>query len=787
MQRSHLNRIVYAVLIAFCLIPLYMLGKPTTLKNVDGREEIMLGGWLSHQLDKEELVAAKLGDIDPASSTIKLATLGLRGVAVAILWHQSQEFEKRLDWNNVIATSHQIIRLEPHFVTIWEFLGWKLAYNASAEFDDYRERFRWVIRGFDFLVEGTRFNRTSPILFSKAGWTISQKIGIADEKVQYRRLLREDEDFHTKYLDVHMRYIPNEIGERDNWLIGRAWYYQAEALAPEGTNIGKQAGPNFFVNSRMNLIHYADWLALDGRDRLALDGRFEDYIKTRWEIAGKEWYDFGLMNFKTAIPKKDGSEGVEETTLLKFIECEAREKELIDELKGLSPGLYEQLVIDNWEKLLERSNGEELQASLLDWLIYTPTPAQEKYSPVDEESLILRRHLDETTPGWQEKFKTISDQTLRKALRAENEAILEIPKLLLDEQQNAILGNAQAIVGQMRMEAMANIKINPRLLADRIVAAERPQALKIREELDGLAVDKHMSNLFRNILNYPYWENHVIVERQDETIRGRQGLFEARKKYAEGEQRESNRLWLGAMQSWEDLIQKPGFEYVGDDPQFTRDIIDLVTRYVIILDAEEQIFPEKFPLQNLVRERLKADGFLDMIRGAIPFVETVYNEGNYAQALTYLTLITRACAGLNSGEECMKLAPLPDVRDDVLKAAALYVNCLRKQNLILPPGFDLKPYVDLMLKNDPVQFQAVGLSATGSSLFREEKYSEAQEKFDEAMELWKSLLEKYPIIYLEPESMYFGVLVNTALDYQRALELQGKILPEDFPLKEFLQ
>jgi len=779
MQRSYRNRIIYATFIFVCLIPLYLLGKPSKLE----RDEIRPGGKLSQLRMEQGLAEAQLGDIDPTSSTIKLATLGLRGVAVAILWHQSQEFEKRLDWNNVIATSNQIIRLEPHFVTIWEFLGWKLAYNASAEFDDYRERYRWVIRGFDFLVEGTRFNRTSPILYNKAGWTISQKIGIADEKVQYRRLLKEDEDFHTKHEPFYRSMLPNENTERDNWLIGRAWYLQSEALAPEGTNIGKQAGPNFFVNSRMNLIHYADWLALDGRFG---DNNAGEYIKARWDIAQEAWHQFGLMNFKTAIPKKDGSEGVEETTLLKFIDCEKRENELIDQLKGLSPGLYEKLIIDNWNNLLERSNGEELQASLLEWLTYTPTLAQAKDLPADEESLILRKHLDVTAPGWQERFKTIGDQTLRKALKAENEAILDIPKLLQDEQQKAVLENAQAIVGQMRREAMANVKINPRLLADKIEGDKRPEALTIREELNVLANEKHMSNLFRGILNYPYWENHVIVERQDETIRGRRGLFEARKKYGDAEYREANRLWLGAMQSWEDLLHKPGFEYVGNDPQFTRDIIDLVTRYVIILDVGDQLFPEKFPLQDLIREKLNNDGHMEAIREALPFAEKIYNEGNYAQALTYLTAITRACTGVNFSEEYMKLAPLPEVRDEILRAAALYVNCLRKQDLLLPPGFELKSYIDLMLKNDPNQFRTVELSAIGGRLLIDEKYPEAQEKFDEAIELWKLILEKYPLIYLEAESLHYGVLINTARDYQRALELQGKVLPEDFLLREFL-
>ena len=138
-QRTQINRIIYVVLILLCIYPLYMLGQPSTLKKTDGGEEVTPGGKLSQIRMEKGLAEVNLGEIDPTSSTIKLATLGLRGVAVAILWHQSQEFEKRLDWNNVIATSNQIIRLEPHFISVWEFLGWRLSYNASAEFDDYRE------------------------------------------------------------------------------------------------------------------------------------------------------------------------------------------------------------------------------------------------------------------------------------------------------------------------------------------------------------------------------------------------------------------------------------------------------------------------------------------------------------------------------------------------------------------------------------------------------------------------------------------------------------------------
>ncbi|MDO5565766.1 MAG: IRE (iron responsive element), partial [Planctomycetia bacterium] len=226
-EKRFYRKIMYIVIIAILIIPLYLLGNPAQ-KSPSGK--LTRGGQLARMRDANGLAEVNLGQIDPASSTMKLATFGMRGVAIALLWNRSLEHEKRADWNNVVATGNQIIMLEPHFITIWDFVGWKLAYNASAQFDDYRERYRWVIRGFEFLQKGTEYNQTAPRLFSKAGWTISQKIGIADEKDQYRRLFREDEDFHSRQL----------YKERDNWLFGRNYYLRAEELFEMGGSIGNE-------------------------------------------------------------------------------------------------------------------------------------------------------------------------------------------------------------------------------------------------------------------------------------------------------------------------------------------------------------------------------------------------------------------------------------------------------------------------------------------------------------------------------------------------------------------
>ena len=256
-QKSFIQKIVYVIAIGALLVPLYRLGRPAKVEIQAGQSVLDLGGVLSQLRDKEGLTESNLGQIDPAGSAVKLATFGLRGVAIALLWHRCQEYEKKKDWSNVVATAYQLTTLEPHFTTIWEFQGWKLAYNASAEFDDYRERYRWVIRGIDYLTDGVKHNQEAPKLCKATGWTISQKVGIADENQQYRRLLREDVAFGE-------RHDCKDPWDRDNWMLGRRWYAMGEDLVRKGVSIGKESDFLFFSHARLNLFNYAVWMRKDG-------------------------------------------------------------------------------------------------------------------------------------------------------------------------------------------------------------------------------------------------------------------------------------------------------------------------------------------------------------------------------------------------------------------------------------------------------------------------------------------------------------------------------------------
>ena len=132
--------------------------------------------------EKYHLSQTQLGQIDPTSETIKLATLGLAGVAANILWAKATNYQKKKDWTNLSATLEQITKVQPHFIAVWRHQAWNLSYNVSAAFDDYHDKYHWVMRGIEFLREGVGYNENDARLRWDLGWFIGNKIGRATRR-----------------------------------------------------------------------------------------------------------------------------------------------------------------------------------------------------------------------------------------------------------------------------------------------------------------------------------------------------------------------------------------------------------------------------------------------------------------------------------------------------------------------------------------------------------------------------------------------------------------------------
>jgi hypothetical protein len=340
-RRSFYRKVAYLVAMVPVLLGLHLLSAPATNRGEGAKGGP--GGYLAQLRERHELSEAQLGEIDPTSETVKLATFGLRGVAANVLWEKAHRYKMKKDWTNLSATLQQISKLEPHFIPVWRFQAWNLSYNVSAEFDDYRKRYEWVIKGIDFLQGGIRYNEHDPRLLYDVGWFIAQKIGRADESKQFRQLFKADDDFHES------APLFAQDPTRDNWRVGKAWFARAEELVDQGDPLRSISPVIFYSEPPMCQMNYSE--------TLEADGVFEERARRAWNLAFREWTDgpcerqpFGSRE----IPTADGHR-------IRLNDREQKDenaRRLREQLEAISPGLRDKMI----EERRARLSAEEREA-----------------------------------------------------------------------------------------------------------------------------------------------------------------------------------------------------------------------------------------------------------------------------------------------------------------------------------------------------------------------------------------------------------------------------------------
>jgi hypothetical protein len=320
-RTAFIRKIVYLMVIGILLGLLYWLGHPSTAESP--------GGILAVARQESKLSQTELGQIDPTSETIKLATFGLRGVAALVLWEKANDYKMKEDWANFAATLNQIIKVQPHFISVWIHQAWNMSYNVSVEFDDYRERYRWVIKGINYLKQGIEYNKNEPRLKWETGWTIAQKIGRADEHKYYRRLFKADDEFHGS--------LP--LALRDNWLVGKQWFLDAIQLADSiGKGVGGKSPLIYLSDPPMSQMNYSE--------AIEKEGTFGEVARRAWKTADDEWRHYGSI----AIPSSYGVEI--------FLNDKEKEEEqakiFVAELDALQPGLRDEIRAKKRQQLSDK-------------------------------------------------------------------------------------------------------------------------------------------------------------------------------------------------------------------------------------------------------------------------------------------------------------------------------------------------------------------------------------------------------------------------------------------------
>ncbi len=754
-QRAFRRKISYLLAIAGLLMLLSLLGRPATRGTGGG--EGGRGGKLAQLRKTHGISQTQLGDIDPTSETIKLASFGLRGVAVTLLWQKRHQYQMKKDWTNLSAVHEQIAKLQPNFVSVWIFQAWNLSYNVSAEFDDFQERYRWVMKGINFLRKGIVYNERDPTLLWQLGRDISQKIGRSDEYLQFRVLFREDDKFHDS-----LPFVLTEQDPRDNWLVGKEYHIRTEQLFHEtGVPVKRLAPVIYLSNIPLCQMYYAE--AKED------DGFFGEVARRAWARAGKEWYDYGDKLLTT-------SRGEE----IRLNQLDDREKRpnLQDEIRQLTKELEALGPEDIREKIRERRwkglSGEQREAyEAEEKTVEQHTLAQQA------ETLLEIGHKD------------IADSKLIPA--ANRTRALELSKLL-DEK----VKKARAIRRYRSITAFASwrhkAEMEQKLL--NFDPAELRELLGTDEIPDSLDPARLMITVSARELTH---------EGSKAFDRGR--LKDARKKYRLGSalwskvleisaqrkaEREKNRLSLG------DQPKPPGEDV---DDTFVDEIQRVLNNYRIILDKDGDLFPEDFRLKDYVHRwvgrapnAVAARGLVDETEKDLAKAgpnpkreEYVVARAAYRDAAVKWRDVLNANPSVGFGAD-------PQTIDELLGLVERYGDILTQLDEVFPEDFALRRFVRVHVGHatetraaresvadaEDALVEAERALAVGNESLAKEHLRTADREFAKALTEWQAVLGKFPSLLLGSDRATLDELSELIENY-RDTQPDRKLSP-DFPL-----
>lgn len=277
---SRQRKLVYLGGILFLLIPIIYLGRPAA-----GEES---GGRLAQLRLKYDLGENQLGKVDPTSAAMNLVLLGFRGIAADLIWLDADHNEEIKNWAELRANVDTIIMLQPHFVKVWQFQGWNMAYNVSAAWDLVADRYYWVKEGAKFLKQGCAINTKVAQLPYEEGRIVGTKIGRADEWQFFRKFFKYKDPNEDLFKgrpdpDVNPQYKDNYLAAKDLYLTAN----ELESKFPQSISMLEVLFRSYPWRSQLSYP-----------DALQREGTFDEVSRTGWQEAYHDWVDvFGQEMF----------------------------------------------------------------------------------------------------------------------------------------------------------------------------------------------------------------------------------------------------------------------------------------------------------------------------------------------------------------------------------------------------------------------------------------------------------------------------------------------------------
>lgn len=143
--------------------------------------------------DRKELGLTRIEPLENMPPVLAFTTQalgGFRGLIANALWIRASDLQDEDKFFEMAQLADWITKLEPHYVQVWLFQGWNMAYNISVKFKDFNDRWRWVKRGIELLRDdGLRFNPNETLIYRELAWFYQHKMGqnLDDANVTYKQ------------------------------------------------------------------------------------------------------------------------------------------------------------------------------------------------------------------------------------------------------------------------------------------------------------------------------------------------------------------------------------------------------------------------------------------------------------------------------------------------------------------------------------------------------------------------------------------------------------------------
>jgi len=796
-QNPFRRKIVYLAAIVVLLGLSSVLGRPAA-RNFES-DQGGRGGVLAQLREKHEFSQTQLGEIDLTGETIRLATFGLRGVGALILWEKANTYKMKKDWTNLSATLEQITHLQPNFVKVWTFQAWNIAYNVSREFDDFRQRYRYVIRGIEFLKNGIRFNRREPNLVQSVGWMIAHKIGRADERLQFRKLFQEDDDFHGSR--------PRKL--RDNWLVAKGWFSAAEDLVADGAPLGNASRTLFYNERPLAQMLYAE--------ALEKDGNFDDWARQEWATGHEEWIGYGDLELPAFDPQmetvrlndfeKERDEARRLTQELENLDPEVREKlfekkkaELTDEQReaffDVEPGMRTD---KQYALALEARRKLEITAEEIAAEIRGPRRseardlAQEIVAHQRRAQIIRRKRTTVSFERWR-----------RRAEKEQLDTTLRARELVYFGQQARAKGDLEAARDYYQrgseawravLEDCMNTRpepdedeldvLPPPLIADRTFVddvvdvvdeyveildqldEQFPEDFPLRDFVNARVEDARSTRLAR-IAARRGEQSFAEDASATDPAAARQALVATREAYDE------------ALNHWRDVLDQFPSLLLLSDRKTTAELTGVIEGYAKVLAALDELFPENFILQDFSHSRVAHDAAAEAARQSTDRAEDAMHNGQPQSARqAYHDAATQWRRVLDE-------FPSVELVSDRLAAEAInrtirgYSEALEQLQQSFPEDFPLRGFIHTQVDYAAETRAARKFTDQAEEALGKNDPQSARGPYDRALTEWRKLLLKFPALLQMADPATIEELTSQLDRYQAAFAPLGQPLCEDY-------